>query len=84
MKIISNNTHTVVGRSVSVAALVSTMLLASNVIAASQCKGLDNGACSQNNACGWVEGYERKDGRKVKSFCRTKARPKLAKSAVKK
>ncbi len=42
------------------------------VSAASACKGLENAACSSNSACNWVEGYERKDGRTVKSFCRSK------------
>lgn len=41
--------------------------------AASQCKGLDNEACDAAAACGWVNGYERKDGRKVSAFCRTKS-----------
>jgi hypothetical protein len=40
---------------------------------AADCKGLENTACDGNNACSWVGGYERKDGRQVKSFCRTKA-----------
>lgn len=39
----------------------------------SECKGLENSACSTKKVCSWVEGYERKDGRQVKSFCRTKS-----------
>ena len=45
-----------------------------SVSAASQCKGLDNAACGAQASCGWVDGYKRKDGRAVKSFCRTKAK----------
>ncbi len=47
---------------------------------AGDCKGLENAACSAESACSWVEGYERKDGRLVKSFCRAKpsVRNKLA------
>lgn len=48
---------------------------------ASQCKGLENAACSANAACGWVDGYQRKDGRKVNSFCRTTARAKSSAAA---
>ncbi len=39
---------------------------------ASNCKGLESAACESNVACSWVEGYQRKDGRQVKSFCRAK------------
>jgi len=53
--------------------LLGLMLAAGPVTAASVCKGLDNSACNDNAACGWVEGYERKDGRTVRSFCRTKS-----------
>lgn len=52
--------------------------------AAGQCKGLQNNACTTNAACTWVQGYERKDGRTVKSFCRAKAKPKSPKRGVEK
>lgn len=39
---------------------------------ASNCKGLESNACSTNASCSWVESYERKDGRNVNAFCRTK------------
>lgn len=42
--------------------------------AASQCKGLDNNACTAAETCGWVESYQRKDGREVKAFCRTSSK----------
>ncbi len=59
-------------------ALLSTSLFiilgaTAQVSAASDCKGLENSACQGATSCSWVEGYERKDGRTVKSFCRTKA-----------
>lgn len=56
---------------ISSALILATAALASPTNAASQCKGLAVDACNQNAVCGWVEGYERKDGRSVKSFCRT-------------
>tara|TARA_B110000285_G_scaffold214998_1_gene260922 strand:- start:1182 stop:1436 length:255 start_codon:yes stop_codon:yes gene_type:complete len=59
-------------------AITTVGLLASNgVNAASACIGLDNAACGSAASCGWVQGYERKDGRKVSSFCRTKSGKKV-------
>ncbi|MFT5135969.1 MAG: hypothetical protein ACI9XU_000906 [Arenicella sp.] len=49
------------------------LLASSGVNAASACKGLDDAACGSAASCGWVNGYERKDGKKVSSFCRTKS-----------
>lgn len=43
---------------------------------ASECKGLTNETCNANKACGWVEGYTRKDGREVNAFCRTSTKGK--------
>ncbi len=51
--------------------ILSLVALATPANAASQCKGLNLDECNQNATCGWVEGYERKDGRTVKAFCRT-------------
>jgi len=48
------------------------LLSAGSASAVSACKGLDDSACNSDQTCRWVEGYERKDGRQVKSFCRTK------------
>jgi hypothetical protein len=62
--------------------LIGSLLVSVPVAAASACKGLDNSACSSKSSCGWVDGYQRKDGRSVKSFCRTKSVAK--KSASKK
>lgn len=62
-------------RNISSAALIAVALLTGGqAMAASQCKGLANAACDANTACGWVQSYERKDGRTVKAFCRTKAK----------
>lgn len=63
-------------KSVIVASLLSGLMLVTNVNAASACKGLENSACKSNSACGWVNEYQRKDGRKVKGFCRTSTRGK--------
>ena len=38
----------------------------------SSCKGKSRSACSSASDCSWVDGYTRKDGAKVKSFCRAK------------
>lgn len=54
-------------------ATLAGVSVSGQVSAASACKGLENAACNSNTSCGWVQGYERKDGRKVKSFCRTKS-----------
>ena len=54
------------------ASLLGLLLVAGPTSAASACKGLANSACSNSASCGWVEGYQRKDGRSVKSFCRAK------------
>jgi len=53
--------------------LFAGLLIMSPVSAASACKGLNNSACAASASCGWVESYQRKDGRTVKAFCRTKS-----------
>lgn len=60
------------------------MSVGSTAMAASQCKGLSDAKCGEAASCSWVEGYERKDGRKVKSFCRTKFKGNIAKRSAKK
>jgi hypothetical protein len=47
---------------------------------AAACKGLDAGACNRDDRCSWVDGYVRKDGVKVASHCKSRAR-KSSKSA---
>ena len=49
----------------------ASVMGSTSALAASACKGLDTKGCSSNSSCRWVEGYERKDGRQVKAFCRT-------------
>ena len=58
------------------ASTILVVFLSMPVHAASQCKGLDNSACDSNLACGWVNGYTRKDGREVSAFCRTSTKGK--------
>ena len=55
-----------------IAAIAIGVAAFSGASIASSCKGLENNACSSNASCSWVESYERKDGRKVSAFCRTK------------
>lgn len=50
--------------------------------AASQCKGVQQDACSAMAECAWVNGYVRKDGRSVSSHCKTKPRKKSHNQAV--
>jgi hypothetical protein len=67
-------------RSLIVLGIIGSMLVALPATAAATCKGLDNSACDNNASCAWVEGYQRKDGRSVKSFCRTKSAAKKSTS----
>lgn len=52
------------------------------VFAASSCKGLTQSGCNADSQCRWVEGYERKDGRKVRAHCRLGKRPAEPRAAV--
>ena len=65
-----SKTHTI--RAIFIALALG--LFATQAHAASACKGLDNLACAAKEQCSWVQGYERKDGRKVKAFCRTSSK----------
>ena len=74
MKLVINK-NVVSVRKLSAAGLFAIAILSSSqVSAASACKGLDNKSCAEQSSCGWVQSYERKDGRTVNAFCRTKAR----------
>jgi hypothetical protein len=64
---------TIVRTSLIALGLLTSLLAVSPATAASACKGLENSVCTSNASCGWVEAYQRKDGRTVKSFCRTKS-----------
>ena len=68
-------------KSVIASGLLVLLTINTQAHAASACKGLDSGACDGANACSWVDGYTRKDGRSVKSFCRTKATNKKSNSS---
>ena len=43
-------------------------------LAAAECKGMEKRACENAADCLWVEGYKRKDGKQVSSYCRTKSK----------
>ena len=64
---------TIARTSIIALSLIGSLIVSGPASAASACKGLDNSACGSKSSCGWVEGYQRKDGRSVKSFCRTKS-----------
>lgn len=54
----------------------ATSMVASSIIfavnaQATSCKSLEQQACSTEPACTWVEGYQRSDGRSVRSYCRS-------------
>lgn len=70
----------VVVRITAAAALVAALTSVSTH--ASDCKGLEANNCAVKSSCSWVDGYTRKDGRQVKSFCRAKPSSK-AKAALK-
>lgn len=52
--------------------------------ASSPCKGLEQKVCSAKADCSWVSATTRKDGRKVKAYCRAKAKPTTSAEASKK
>jgi len=62
--------------------LLGLLFISAQANAASACKGLENNACVSKESCSWIKGYERKDGKTVKPFCRTKPGSK-AKASVK-
>jgi hypothetical protein len=71
-------------RTVGLTSILAIGIVSSGQVnAASQCKGLDNAACDTAAACGWVDGYERKDGRKVSAFCRSKPKSVTSKAPAK-
>ena len=40
--------------------------------AANTCKGNAAAICQTNDSCNWIKAHNRKDGAKVKAYCRTK------------
>jgi hypothetical protein len=57
---------------------VLAILLSSNTIAASSCKGISQNACTANDSCGWTKAYKKKNGSKVAAYCRAKPKKKAA------
>lgn len=53
-----------------IAFVMMTMLPAAS-LAESQCKGMEKSACERKTDCTWVDGYKRKDGKTVSSYCRS-------------
>ncbi|GHA07340.1 hypothetical protein GCM10008090_16470 [Arenicella chitinivorans] len=73
--------HSII-RSFLLTATLAGATMSMHASAASACKGLESKACGSNSACTWVDGYERKDGRKVNAFCRTSPSAKKASKAA--
>ncbi|NQZ29792.1 MAG: hypothetical protein HRU06_00875 [Oceanospirillaceae bacterium] len=46
--------------------------LSSSSFAASACKGVAEKACNSKDSCSWIKAHKRKDGAKVKAYCRSK------------
>ena len=64
-------------RSLGSAVIVTAMLITMSTSAnAAECKGMAKGQCEGNNACVWVDSYQRKDGVKVDGYCRSKGKKK--------
>jgi len=63
------------------AATAGTIAFGSPVLAASQCKGLAESACTTDDSCRWIGTYERSDGRQVSAHCRTARSAKQAAKA---
>lgn len=51
----------------------ATFANAQTVKPASPCKGLEQKACTAKTECSWVRATSRKDGRKVRAYCRLKS-----------
>jgi acyl-coenzyme A thioesterase PaaI-like protein len=52
------------------AGVTITLAISSTGLAASQCKGLAEAACTTDDSCRWIGAYERSDGRQVSAHCR--------------
>jgi hypothetical protein len=69
-------------RSLGSAVVVTALLITINTSAiAAECKGMAKGQCEGNNACVWVDSYQRKDGVKVDGYCRSKGKKKSSSSS---
>lgn len=71
---VNKNVNKHVVKSTLMAVLIAGVGWSGQVSAASACKGLETAECGARNSCSWVNSYQRKDGRSVKGFCRTKAK----------
>lgn len=65
--------------------LFASVVLSVSTTHAAACKGLEATSCKAKS-CTWVAGYQRKDGRLTKGYCRAKpaAKPKVEALAVSK
>ena len=54
-----------------IAGLLSFSQLSS---AAGSCKGMQQGACSSDNSCSWVNSYSTKKGNTIKAYCRNRSK----------
>jgi len=62
------------GATSALVALSCALALGSGAAAAeSACKGLEQSACEKAADCIWVGGYQKKDGKQVAGYCRTKS-----------
>ena len=66
--------HTIKSPLPALCLLLAALLGVGNVSAASACRGMQQDACAAKQACLWVDGYVRKDGRSVSAHCKTRSR----------
>ena len=59
----------------------AALFLPAVVIAAGQCKGMQQDACAASVDCLWINSYVRKDGRSVNGHCKSRASRKPAEQA---
>jgi hypothetical protein len=67
-----------------IALSLSALLVSSPLSAASKCKGLSEKACDKSDSCAWVGEFKRKDGAKVKAYCRAKPKKSSLSATAKK
>jgi hypothetical protein len=57
-------------RAVSLSGAVIALCAADPVLAGSACKGLEEAACKGMADCTWIDGYTRKDAKKISGYCK--------------
>jgi hypothetical protein len=67
-----------------IALSLSALLVSSPLSAASKCKGLSEKTCDKSDSCAWVGEFKRKDGAKVKAYCRAKPKKSSLSATAKK